>query len=245
MTKTFLAAVFAGLALAACEQKPTATEAVPPPNVPTLAEAQKATSPPPPPVEARPAPAPVAEVAPPPAKPTVGSTVWTVARVSITTDDGIIALPPGTKLRVARETETGYVVTDGKQEFAVGANQVALDSTAATSATASDAAARSAELAWQKAQQTARSKNAQTALANQALGELQNRYDLLAREEASLQAGLQRARAEDLQSYNAASQRRVFTRSVSTAQAAAWKARLPIVQLEKERASYELRKARQ
>jgi hypothetical protein len=175
----------------------------------------------------------------------VGSTVWTVTRVSITTDDGIIALPPGTKLRVARETETGYIVTDEKQEFAVRANQVALDSAAATSATAMDAAARSADLAWQKAQHTAHAKNAQIALANQALGELQNRYDLLAREEANLQAALQRAHAEDLQSYTAASQRRVFTRSISTAQVAAWKARLPIVQLEKERASYELRKARQ
>jgi hypothetical protein len=243
MTKTIFACAAAAVALTACEQQKPAAETAPPPNVPTLAEAEKAAAPPEPP---KPAPAPVEapQVAPPPAKATVGAIVWSIARISVTTDAGIIGVSPGAKLRVVKETDSGYIVSDEKQEFPVSPAQISLNDGAATTAAMADASARNADLAWQRSQANASRNYAKAAQINQAVGELQNRYDQLAREEASLQAGLQRALAEDLQAYNASNQRRVFTRSINASQVAAWKARLPSVQSEKERVFYELKRAR-
>jgi hypothetical protein len=242
MTKTFLICACAAVALTACEQQNPPAEVTQAPDVPSLVEE---SAPPVAPVKPEPTPAPVAEVAPPPAKPTVGSTVWAVSRISVTTDDGIVVIAPGAKLRVARETETGYVVTDEKQEFPVASGQVSLNSGAASSAAQAEAAARAANYAWQQSQNAAGTSNARIAMANQAVGELQTRYDQLVREEANLQAAVQRAHAEDLQAHTAANQRRVYTRSISPSQAAAWKSRLPAVQAEKDKLFWQLKQARQ
>jgi hypothetical protein len=235
MKKTILTCVSAVLALTSCEQKKSGTELTQAPDVPAfeIPEEKPATPPEPP------KPEPVPEVTPPPAKPTVGSTVWAMTRISVSTDDGILGIPLGTKLRVVRETETGYVVSDEKREFPVTSAQVSLDSNAASTAAS---AAYSANMAWQNSQKAAGANKAQKAMAYQALGELQTRYEQLVREEATLKAGVQRAHTEDLQAYTAANQRRVYTRTINPGQASAWRARLPIVQAEKDRIFWELKK---
>jgi hypothetical protein len=244
--KIFVAAVCALAGLTACEQQQRSSEAVPPPDAPVLTEpgtGKPESTPPPAPVKAEPAP--TVEPAPPPAKPTVGSTVWAITRISVTTNDGIIGVPAGTRLRVVRENEAGYVVTDEKQEFAVTSAQVSLNGNAASSAAMADAAARVANLAWQKSQSAAGAKNNRAALANQALAEMQNRHERLTREEANLEASLARARAEDAQAYTSANQRRYFARTITPQQVQAWTARLYTVQAEKNKVYWELKRAQQ
>lgn len=238
MTKTILALLGAAVMFTACEQKQTAAD-IPPPAAPTLPEPEKLTQPPEPPKPA-PTPEPVV-VAPPPAKPTIGSIVWAIARISITTDDGIIGVAPGSKLRVVKETETGYTVTDEKHEFQVTAGQVTLNSGTASSVLAADAAARAA---YQSAQTAAKTGSASAAYTSQAIGEMQNRYDVLAREVAQLENSLVRAHQEEVAAGLAAAQRRVYTKSIHPSQVAAWRARLSVVQVEKDKAFWELKRAK-
>ena len=238
MKKTFLAFMGAAVMLTACEQTKPAAE-IPPPEAPSL-ETEKALSAPPEPPKPTPSPEPVV-VAPPIAKPTIGSIVWAVTRLSVTTDDGIFGVPPGAKLRVVKESENGYTVTDEKHEFQVLAAQISMNSAAASTALAADAAARAAAAASQR---TAPS-GTNPAYLNQMLGEMQNRYDALSREEAMLKASLQRANQEDVQASLASAQRRVYTRTINPSQVSAWRARLPIVQTEKDKAFWELKRARQ
>lgn len=244
MTKIILVCAGAALVLSACEQNTPTAEAFQPPQAPSLTETKQSEPPPPPPAP-EPTPAPVVEAAPPPAKPTIGSFVWAIARISITTDDGIMGVPPGTKLRVVGEKDGGYIVSNEKQEFPVAPSQISMDSAAASGILAAEAAARAAEHAWRSTQKTASQAASKVVMASQAVLEMQNRYDLLAREEAGLKASLQRAHQEDLESYNAKAQRRVFTRSINSGQVSAWRARLPIVQAEKDKLYYELQRARQ
>ena len=239
MTKTFLAFMGAAVVFTACEQKKPAAEIAAP--VAPSVESEKALTAPPEPPKPTPTPEPVV-VAPPPAKPTIGSIVWAVTRLSITTDDGIVGVQPGSKLRVVKETETGYTVTDEKHEFQVLAAQVSLNNAAASAAVAADAAARAA-MATQP--RSASSGGNNPAYINQMIGEMQNRYDQLAREEAGLKASLQRANQEDVQASLAAAQRRVYTRTINPSQVSACRARLPIVQTEKDKAFWELKRARQ
>ena len=247
MTKTLLTFVLAAFALAACsEQKPAAAESAPPPDVPSLPD--PAATPPEP---AKPAPEPVAkaETAPPPAKPTVGSTVWAVGRISITTDDGVVGVPPGSRLRVVRVTETGYVVTDEKTEFPVVESQITSSSHSGSLAAQAEATARAADRAadreWQRNQAAQGAQLAAASNAKQALGELQNRLHLLTREEAQLQASLRQAQQEEYNAQVARNQRRVYTRSINDAQVTQWRARLPVVQAEKDKVFWELKQAQQ
>ena len=237
MTKTFLAFMGAAVVFTACEQKKPAAEIAAP--VAPSVESEKALTAPPEPPKPAPTPEPVV-VAPPPAKPTIGSIVWAVTRLSITTDDGIVGVQPGSKLRVVKETENGYTVTDEKHEFQVLAAQISLNNAAASAALAADAAARAAAAAPRS---TPGGTN--PAYLNQMIGEMQNRYDALAREEAGIKASLQRANQEDVQASLAAAQRRVYTRTINPSQVSAWRARLPIVQTEKDKAYWELKRARQ
>jgi hypothetical protein len=225
MTKTFLAFMGAAVVFTACEQKKPAAEIAPP--VAPSVESEQALSAPPAPSKPAPTPEPVA-VALPPAKPTIGSIVWAVTRLSITTDDGIMGVAPGSKLRVVKETDSGYTVTDEKHEFQVLAAQISMNNGAASAALAADAAARAATAA----QPRSTSGGTNPAYLNQMIGEMQNRYDQLAREEAGLKASLQRANIEDVQASQAAAQRRVYTRTINPGQVSAWRARLPIVQVE-------------
>ena len=245
MTKTLLTLALAAFALAACsEQKPAFAESAPPPEVPSLPE--PVATPPEPaktePTETEPA---KPETAPPPAKPTVGAEVWAVGRISLMTDDGVVGVPPGGKLRVVRVTEAGYVVTDGKHEFPVVDSQISTSSSSGSFAAQADAAARAADRDWQKNQATQGAQNAVASSAKQALGELQNRLHLLTREEAQLQASLRQAQQDEYNAQVARNQRRVYTRTISDAQAAQWRARLPIVQAEKDRVFWELKQAQQ
>jgi hypothetical protein len=241
MNKILLTSIAATLALTGCEQQQSAAEIAQAPDVPPLTtEAEKPLATPP---VAPPAPETTVEVAPPPAKPTVGSTVWAIARISVTTDDGIRSIPAGSKLRVVRENETGYVVTDEKQEFPVVANQVSLNSNVASSAAMAEAAARSAQNAWQEKQSAADAGKRQSAAQTQVIVEIQNRHERLAREEAALQASLKRAQMEDSEAYAAANARRYYKRTINSDQVSAWTGRLLTVQAEKTKAFWELKKA--
>jgi hypothetical protein len=242
MTKTLFVCALAAVGLTACEQQQTSTELVQAPEAPSLTPAEdKPLSEPP--IVPPPAPVKTVEAAPPPAKPTIGSTVWATGRISVTTDEGIIGIPAGAKLRVVRENETGYVVTDEKQEFPVTTAQVSLDSRSASNAAMAEAAARSAQAAWQQKQSATTRERNKTALESQTLAEIQNRHDRLAREEAALQASLKRAQAEDLEAYQSAQQRRYYARSITPQQVSAWTSRLFTVQAEKTKAYWELKQA--
>lgn len=244
MTKTLLTLVLAAFALAACsQQKPAVAESTPPPDVPSLPD-PAATPPEPAKTEPDPEPA-KPEVAPPPAKPTVGAEVWAIARISIMTDDGVVGVTPGAKLRVVRVTETGYVVTDEKNEFPVVESQISTNSGSGSLAAQADAAARAADRDWQKNQSAKGAQIAVVSSAKQAVGELQNRLHLLTREESQLQASLRQAQQDEYNAQVARNQRRVYTRSISDAQVAQWRARLPVVQSEKDKVFWELKQAQQ
>lgn len=51
-------------------------------------------------------------------------TLFATQRITITNDEGVISIPSGSKLKIVKKTDTGYVVTDGRKEFSVEAAQV-------------------------------------------------------------------------------------------------------------------------
>lgn len=242
MKKFLSTSVMLALALSGCEQKQSSAESVPPPEAPALEEKKPEVAATPPPAPPKPA---APEVTPPPARPVVGSIVWAIGRISMMTDDGVIGVPPGARLRVVKQTDTGYVVTDERSEFPVTEAQISMNSGSGAAVAQADAAARQADFAMRQARSAANAEHAKAAVSAQALGELQNRYDLLVREEANLRASIRRGETEENNAYIARANRRVYTRTISDAQIAAWRARLPVVQAEKDKASWDLRRARQ
>jgi hypothetical protein len=181
------------------------------------------------PVVPDPVPEPEPEPPAPPPKPSAGSIVWAAARISVTQEEGIFAVPAGTRLRIVAVTPDGYLVTDEKREFAVRENQVAMERAMPVVFSPADEKAR------QKALQQERDRIArlteQAATADR-FREMQTRYELLVKEEAQLNAQLARG------------QNRVYPRTISQAQMNAWEARLPIVQGEVTRLAFEMKRIR-
>lgn len=113
-----------------------------------------------------PNPAPLPEPVPPPAAkhPEPAVVYFTVQRMSVTTDDGIYSIPPGTQLRLVRVDGPILIVTDGKTEFEAQPTQLTNDLDVATriagldEATrrqvAADRAARAAQLQQRQSQQS-------------------------------------------------------------------------------------------
>jgi hypothetical protein len=105
---------------------------------------------------------------------------------------------------------------------------VTLNSGTASSVMAADAAARAA---YQGGQTPTKTGIGSSAYLNQAIGEMQNRYDALAREVAMLQSSLQRAHQDEVAAGVAAAQRRVYTgpstraRSLSGGRVCLWPSR--------------------
>gem|GEM_PF-3071264 len=61
---------------------------------------------------------------PPPKLYAPEGTLFATQRITITNDEGVISIPGGSKLKIVKKTDTGYVVTDGRKEFPVDAAQV-------------------------------------------------------------------------------------------------------------------------
>ena len=252
------------VALASCllcgcdEPKRSASESIPAPEAPALPkpEPEKPRTPPTStgtasstapaataPTSAEPAPA----VPEPPKKPEVGSTVWASTRISVTSDDGVFGVPAGTKLRIVKVTDSGFVATDEKREFPVTEGQISTGAAAAASAAQSDQAQRAADAAWHKAQldavaqqREAAARNAQAADAEKKTRDLQTRLDALVREEAALQASIDAAQRQDNEASTARFYGRTYTRSITPQQRTAWEARLALVRVDRNRVQYEL-----
>ncbi len=114
-----ITALSVALLLCGCSKPATSTESTPQETAPTPALAPlTSTGPEKMPPLPRPDPLPPQKVYAP------EGTLYTVQRVTITTDDGVFSVAGGTKLKVLRKTGSGYVVHDGRREFPVEAQQV-------------------------------------------------------------------------------------------------------------------------
>ena len=71
-------------------------------------------------------PEPAPQTQAPPAVAPAG-TYYLLQRISVTTDTGILGMPPGTKVTVVSTTAGGMRVTDGQNQFNVDASQVTND----------------------------------------------------------------------------------------------------------------------
>ena len=183
----------------------------------------------------------------PPKKPGVNSVLYAATRISVTSDEGVFGVPPGTQLRVVQVTETGFRVSDGKREFDVTEGQVSTGVAAAAGASKAEEAQRSADAAWHKAQldavqqqREAATRNAAAAAAEKKTRDLQARLDALIREEGQLNASIEMGRRQDSEAREARFYGRVFTRTITAAHQAAWAGRLAVVQAERQRVQNEL-----
>lgn len=84
----------------------------------------------------------VSAPAPPPKVYAPEGTLFATQRITITNDEGVISIPSGSKLKIVKKTDAGYVVTDGRKEFSVETAQVTNEMDVADAA----AKARIAEL---------------------------------------------------------------------------------------------------
>jgi hypothetical protein len=126
-----------------------------------------------------------------------------VQRVTFDTDSGILGLNPGTKVQLVKNLGAKLHVTDGQNQFDVDPAQVTNDLDVAANVgriDAQNAAARNAALSAQRQavqqaiqqQSAADIKNNAGALKSQEIAtsirDLQERYDALTKQEASIQA---------------------------------------------------------
>jgi hypothetical protein len=191
-------------------------------------------------------------VAEKPAKVAVSGTVWSVDRISVTTDDGIFSLPTGRQLRVVKHTPTGYVVTDEKAQFEVTEAQVTGSLATATNTLQTQAAQHAAGAESNKANfAAAQEQRAKAAVVEQEAAkkrkrlELQTRLEVLTREEAALIASLKRAEEQESRYRQARAKGGLYTKSISAAQENAWNARLPRVYDEKNQILDEMARLQQ
>ena len=252
-----LTVALASSLLCGCDEpKRSTSEPVAPPESPALSKAEPEKPQTPPPSTASSI-APVANaptstestpaIPEAPKKPEAGSTVWAATRISVTSDDGVFGVAPGTKLRIVKVTDSGFVVTDEKREFPVTEGQISMGAAAAVSAAQSDQAHRAADAAWHKAQldavaqqREAAARNAQAADAEKKTRDLQARLDALVREEAALQASIEAAERQDWEAHSARAYGRTYTRTNTSQQRTAWEARLAVVRVDRNRLQMEL-----
>jgi hypothetical protein len=97
-------------------------------------------------------PAPAPKAPEKPAKVAISGTVWSLGRISLTTDDGIFSVPAGRPLKVVKHTPAGYVVTDGKAQFDVTEAQVSINTVQATGALQAEATTQAAGAARMQGQ---------------------------------------------------------------------------------------------
>lgn len=188
----------------------------------------------------------------PPQKAAAGSMVWAITRISITNDNGVFSVPPGAALRVVRETANGYVVSHRDQEVEVHEAQVSTSPASAVAEVQADASARAANAAWHRAQEQAAlqqrenaNQAAQSAAVERRIRELQARFDALTREEAVLSANLEQLRVDQARNSMARVYGRVSAKSTNSQYEGTWRARLAVVQVEKDRLHLELLRSNQ
>jgi hypothetical protein len=252
------------LGLAACSEpkrvEPTAEESAPPPSEPLVLAKKEVPLPDPvdPPKPGTTPPKAEPEPAPPPAKPTEGSTVFAVARISMVTEDGVFSVPQGARLKVVSVGDKKLKVNDGKHTFEVAEEQVTLATAASMPAPSVDPSVAQARMEAYRAEQerlaiakeravTAQAQAAaaqERAARNQRISELQAKIDQFTREQSVIEAGLQRGREEENQASWARYNRRTYTKTISSQQMTAWATRLPVVQSEIRRLEYAVQSLR-
>lgn len=128
---------------------------------------------------------------------------YVLQRVTVTTDDGIHGLAPGTGVRLVRKTDAGMVVTDGQHEFTALPSQLTNDLDVAGNAAGIDARQRANLAAAQQAQVAAIAQQQKAALAPASSGgaggysPIQAKIDGLLRQEATLTAEISRLNASE------------------------------------------------
>ena len=187
-----------------------------------------------------------AQPTPPPKVLAPEGTLFAVQRISVTNDDGVFSVPGGARLRIVKKLDSGYMVTDGKHEFPVEAQQVTNEVGTATAAAQTHVAERSADTAATQAQTAAQAEMAraqreqQNAAAGAAMKDvrvrtLQGKSLALAGEIAELSAKIQNARNEAQRSYEATHiYGKVSTRSIDPALMTGWQRRMAVAQQEKQ-----------
>ena len=185
-----------------------------------------------------------------PAKVAVSGTVWSLGRISLTTDDGIFSVPAGRPLKVVKHTPAGYVVTDGKTQFDVTEAQVSVNPAQATGALQAEATTQAAGAERMRAQVAAvQQKREVSAEADKAearkrrIRELQAKYDGLVQEETTLRANIRQAESQNTQTAISRANGRIVSRQ--NTHEAAWNARIAAVQREMLQVMDEMRAAQQ
>jgi hypothetical protein len=180
-------------------------------------------------------------------------TLFALQRISITTDDGVFAVPGGARLKIVRKTESGYVVNDGKRDFPVEASQVTNEVDAGTTAAQTHQAERTAIAATNQANVAAqmeamKAKQAEVTAAmavdekNRQLQALQAKSLALTGEIADLTAKINQNNAEATRSWEAT---RIYGRvsgrvTADPAVVAGWQRRIAMAQEEKRRVDNEV-----
>jgi len=173
-------------------------------------------------------------------------TLFALQRITITNDDGVFSVPGGTKLKIVRKAGEGYVVSDGKREFSVEAQQVTNEVTAASAATqvhvTESTANRAAAQAQTAAQlELAKNQQAQAAAAiaaddkDRQIRAYQSKALTLANEIADLQAKISQSVTDTQESWRATHiYGKVSTRTVDPTLVAGYRRRLAVAQEEKK-----------
>ncbi|MEQ1852523.1 MAG: hypothetical protein ABMA01_13145 [Chthoniobacteraceae bacterium] len=174
-------------------------------------------------------------------------------RRSITSDDGIHALPPGTPVRLVRKTENSLLVTDGRREFEaqttdltndldLAARVAMIDSQQRSGLAASQRAEAEAAFRWQQHQDAAAVR--ETAAATK-LQQLQGAYDALIYEEKALTEQISQARqAESREKFLSATKTAIYSKSPLVEKRAAWEARLAQIREQKSRIRTEISRSK-
>jgi len=133
---------------------------------------------------------------------------YVTRHISITTDDGITAVAPGTKVTLVKDLGAKLRVSNGKMEFEAEADQLTNDLDVLNMATRAASNQAGAIAAWKQAQsqgatsidqqqqvqaQTTQAADTQTKSAQQ----IQTRIDVLTREKARLTGLIERANIEE------------------------------------------------
>jgi hypothetical protein len=182
--------------------------------------------------------------------------LFAIERISVMTDDGVHAVSPGTRLKIVRKTDEGFLVTDGKREFPALAHQVTNEIHTAAGAHQAEQADRAAgavvrqaqdqaQMQLQQVQQQQAAQAQQDALKDKQLRDLDARYSALNTEEATLTAKIQEARDDVNRSYTATHiYGRVSTRTIDPNLRVQWQTRLAAVKEEKRKVELELNRMR-
>jgi hypothetical protein len=156
-------------------------------------------------VKATPPPAPVPTPEPPPKRLAPEGIFYVIQRISVTTDDGVRAIPVGTGAKLVRQSGLQLVLNDGKSEFTAARSQVTNDLDEAESYLRQSTQVASAAIPSRTVTAAPPSQPVVAAApgASSQRAELQARFDSLYQQERALRDQVSKLRDAESRAYDA------------------------------------------